>query len=128
MLLGNTRVKLAFDRDGRPISGESVEPDGSVTRFVSEPAWTPTADELKQLAGDWYSEEAQAKITFSVEGTSAFLVNKPVIRLALQPLYKDHFLTPGYVVWFTRDRAGKIERMHVGTGRMRDMFFERVKM
>lgn len=127
MLLGNTRVKVTFDKDGRPISGESVENDGSVTRFVAQAAWTPTADEMKQFAGDWYSEEGQSKITFAVEGNNAFIVSKPVIRLALQPVYKDHFVSQGFVIWFTRDRSGKIERMHAGTGRMRDMYFERVR-
>jgi len=126
MLLGNTRVKVTFDKDGRPVLGEIAEDNGSVTRLVHSAEWKPTADELKQLAGEWYSDEAQAKATFSIEDGKGFIVNKPVIRLSLQPLYKDHFLAGGYVIWFTRDRVGKIERMHVGTGRMRDMFFERV--
>ena len=82
---------------------------------------------MKQFAGEWYSEEAQAGVSFSIEDGKPAIVNKPVIRMALQPVYKDHFVTPGYIVWFTRDRAGKIERMHVGTGRMRDMWFDRVK-
>ena len=127
VLLGAARVKIGFGKDGRPTSAESVENDGSVTRFVAETEWKPTADEMKQFAGNWYSEEAQAGVSFSIEDGKPVIVNKPVIRMALQPVYKDHFVTPGYIVWFTRDRAGKIERMHVGTGRMRDMWFDRVK-
>ncbi|MFT3746622.1 MAG: serine hydrolase domain-containing protein [Pyrinomonadaceae bacterium] len=127
MLLGGTRVKVGFDKDGRPMSAESTENDGSITRFVAETEWKLTPDDIKQFAGDWYSEEAQAGVSFTIEGGKPFIVNKPVIRMALQPVYKDHFVTPGYIVWFTRDRSGKIERMHVGTGRMRDMWFERVK-
>jgi CubicO group peptidase (beta-lactamase class C family) len=127
LLLGNTRAKVAYGKDGRPISAEIAEDDGSVTRLVAESAWTPTADDLKQFTGEWFSDEAQAKVAFTVEGGKGFLVNKPVINLELKPLYKDHFLAGTYVVWFTRDRKGKVERMHVGAGRMRDMFFERVK-
>lgn len=33
----------------------------------------------------------------------------------------------GYVVWFTRDKNGKVNGMHVGAPRMRDMPFVRVK-
>jgi len=33
----------------------------------------------------------------------------------------------GYVVWFTRDKDGKVDSLHVGTSRMRDMPFVRVK-
>ena len=45
----------------------------------------------------------------------------------MQPLYKDHFTVQGYIVWFTRDKNGKINGMHVGASRMRDMPFVRVK-
>ena len=127
LLLGSTRAKVTYDKDGRPTSIEAVQNDGSLMRLVADTGWTPTADEMKRFSGEWYSDEAQAKVAFTVEGGKAYLVNKPVIRLEMQPLYRDHFIAGGYVVWFTRDRSGKIERMHVGTGRMRDMFFDRVK-
>ena len=39
----------------------------------------------------------------------------------------DHFAAQGYTVWFTRDQNGKINGMHVGASRMRDMLFVRVK-
>ncbi|MCW5955172.1 MAG: beta-lactamase family protein [Pyrinomonadaceae bacterium] len=126
-LIGGDEVKFTYDKDGRPIAGEGRGPSGVITRFVAEREWTPTAAELTEFVGEWYSDEAQAKVAFSIEDGKAFIVNKPVIRLPLQPLYKDHFLSQGYVIWFTRDQKGKIERMHVGAGRMRDMFFEPVR-
>jgi hypothetical protein len=43
------------------------------------------------------------------------------------PIYKDHFDAQGYVVWFTRDKNGKVDRLHAGASRMRDMPFVRVK-
>jgi len=45
----------------------------------------------------------------------------------VQPIYKDHFDVQGYVVWFTRDKNGKANAMHVGASRMRDMPLIRVK-
>jgi len=47
--------------------------------------------------------------------------------LPMQPLYKDHFISQGSVVWFTRDKDGKVNAMHVGAPRMRDMPFVRMK-
>jgi hypothetical protein len=49
------------------------------------------------------------------------------MSLPLQPVYKDHVAVQGYVVWFRRDKDGKVNGMHVGASRMRDMPFVRVK-
>ena len=124
-MMGNGRLTFTLDKTGKPITGQAIDPAGAVDRIVAESAWTPTAADLASFAGDWYSEEAQAKVSFKVENGKASIVNKPVIDLKLQPIYKDHFAGEGYVIWFTRNAKGKIVQMHVGTGRMRDMFFER---
>jgi hypothetical protein len=93
--------------------------------MVSE--WKPAAADLAEFTGDWHSEEAQATFTFAIEGDKAFIKQRPTTKLPLQPLYKDHFGTQGYVVWVTRDSSGKIDKLHVGGSRMRDMWFDRVK-
>ena len=126
LILGDT-VRFSYDKEGKPVSGEGRGPSGGIMRFVAEREWTPTAAELNEFAGEWYSDEAQAKFTFAVDGTKASIVQRPVLDLSLQPLYKDHFIGQGYVIWVTRDRKGKVDQLHVGTGRMRDMFFERAK-
>lgn len=137
--LGNTAFKPQADgsfvlgmssarfNDGSPMTAAITNPDGSVTRLTLVTGWKPTVAEVNEFAGDWYSEEAQAKVNFAVESDKGFIVIHPVAKLPLTPIYKDHFSTPGYVVWVTRDAKGKIKDMHVGTGRMRDMLFERVK-
>lgn len=119
-------AKLKF-KDGTPMTAEIANPDGSTNRLTQVVEWKPTAKELSEFAGEWYSEEAQAKASFVVENGKVFILNKPVIKLPLDPIYKDHFTGEGYVIWFTRNAKGKIERMHVGGGRMRDMFFERIR-
>ncbi|MBK6722575.1 MAG: beta-lactamase family protein [Acidobacteria bacterium] len=120
--MSNARFK-----DGSPMTAAITNPDGSVTRLTMVSEWKPTTAEMSEFAGDWHSEEAQARVNFLVEGDKSFIVIHPVAKLPLTPIYKDHFSTPGYVVWVTRDAKGKIKDMHVGTGRMRDMLFERVK-
>ena len=125
--IGNNQLRFTLDKDGKPVSAELVDPDGEVRRFTPERAWTPTPEDLASFKGDWFSEEAGARFTLAVEGDKAFIKQRPATRLEMQPLYKDHFDVEGYVVWFTRDKNGKVNGMHVGTSRMRDMPFLRVR-
>lgn len=118
--------KMTFT-DGSPISATIANPDGSVTRLTMVSEWKPTAADLSDFGGEWYSEEAQATITFAVEGDKSFITQRPSLKLPMQPLYKDHFGVQGYVVWATRNASGKIESLHVGGSRMRNMLFRRLK-
>ena len=124
---GGNQLKFTFDKDGKPVSAETVDSDGEVRRFAPEVEWKPTAAELASFAGDWVSEEAGAMISFVVEGDKAVLKQRPATILPMLPIYKDHFDAQGYVVWFTRDKNGKVDRLHAGASRMRDMPFVRVK-
>jgi len=124
---GGDQLKFTFDKDGKPVSAETVDSEGEVTRFVPEQEWTPTPADLASFKGDWFSEEAGARFTVAVEDGKAFIKQRPATSLPMQPLYKDHFGVPGYVLWFTRDNNGKVTGLHVGTARMRDMPFVRVK-
>jgi len=124
---GGNQLKFAFDGAGNPISAETVDSDKEVRRFVAEKVWTPTPEELASFKGDWFSEEAGASLSLVVDGDKAFLKQRPATSWPLLPLYKDHFDVLGYVAWFTRDKNGKVNGMHVGASRMRDMPFVRVK-
>ncbi|MDQ2856823.1 MAG: hypothetical protein M3R68_10875 [Acidobacteriota bacterium] len=120
-------MKFTFDQHGNPISAETVDSDKEVRRFVPEQVWTLTTEELVSFKGDWFGEEAGASLSFVLDGDKAFLKQRPATSLPLQPLYKDHFEVQANVVWFTRDKNGKVNGMHVGASRMRDMPFLRVK-
>jgi CubicO group peptidase (beta-lactamase class C family) len=125
--IGTGKLTFSFNKDGAPTSVETVSPDGEVSRFIAEKEWAPAAAELALFAGDWYSEEAEATISFAVEGDKAFIKQRPVTKFALRPLYKDHFTTQGYIIWASRDGSGKVDKLHVGVPRMRDMLFTRVR-
>lgn len=124
---GGNQLKFILDKDSKPVFAETVDSDGEVTRFVAETEWTPTPADLASFKGDWFSEEAGATLTVALEADKAFIKQRPSTSLQMQPLYKDHFSVQGYVVWFTRDKNGKVSGMHVGASRMRDMPFVRVK-
>ncbi|HJP92089.1 MAG TPA: serine hydrolase domain-containing protein [Pyrinomonadaceae bacterium] len=123
---GDNQLKFTFDKDGKPVSAEIVDSDGEVTRFVPEKEWTPTPADLASFRGDWFSEQAGATFTVAGDADTLFIKQRPATSLPMQPLYKDHFAVQGYVVWFTRDQNGKVNRLHVGASRMRDMPFVRV--
>lgn len=106
---------------------EIIDSDGEVRRFAPERQWTPTPADLAAIKGDWFSVEASATLTIAVDTGQPFIKQRPAMSLPMQPIYKDHFDVQGYVVWFTRDKTGKVNGMHVGASRMRDMPFERVK-
>ena len=125
--IGGSQLKFTFDRGGKLVSAEIIDSIGEVTRFIRELEWTPKVADLAPFAGDWFSEEAGATFTLAVEGDKAFIKQRPATSLPMQPLYKDHFSVQGFVVWFTHDSSGRIVVLHVGTSRMRDMPFARVK-
>jgi CubicO group peptidase (beta-lactamase class C family) len=124
---GGNQLRFTFDKEGKPVSAETVDSDGEVRRFVRETDWTPTPEDLASFKGDWFSEEAGATFTVAVDGGKLFIKQRPATSLGMQPIYKDHFDVQGYVVWFTREKNGKVNGMHVGASRMRDMPFVRVK-
>ncbi len=124
---GDSKLKITLDKDGKPVSAEFIDSDGEVSRFAPEQQWTPTPEQLASFQGDWFSEEAEARLTFAVEGDKSFIKQRPSTSLSMQPLYKDHFLVQGNIVWFTHDKNGKVDGMHVGTSRMRDMPFVKLK-
>ena len=123
---GGNQLKFTSDSDGKPMSAENIDSNREVTRFVPEREWTPTPADLASFKGDWFSEEAGATFTIAVDADKTFIKQRPTLSLLMQPLYKDHFAVQGYVVWFTRDKTGKVNSLHVGTSRMRDMPFVRV--
>jgi hypothetical protein len=125
-MLGDRRAKFIANKQGVFETMEIANTDGSMTRLLLEKEWKPAAADLNDFAGDWYSEEAQSRVSIKVENDNAFLILRPVARFQLKPVYKDGFSAQGYVFWFTRDKSGKVTEMHVGTGRMRDMLFTRL--
>jgi len=127
MILGANKLTFKYDTSGKPTSFEAAS-GGDVIRFTSQADWQPSVTELAEFSGEWYSDEAEAKIRFGAEGQNAVVSIKYAPRLELKPLYKDCFWDgSGQLVWFDRDAAGKVVGMHFGGGRMRDMPFVRVK-
>jgi CubicO group peptidase (beta-lactamase class C family) len=125
MMAGATKLTFKSDGAGKPVSFDATANNDTI-RFTSEAEWQPTAADLAAFACDWYSDDAEATVKLVADGSNAFLQIKNAPRIALRPLYKDCFTGSGLIVWFDRDASGKIMKMHIGEGRMRDMPFVRV--
>src|SRR5690606_9358862 len=88
--MGATVFKFTFDSTGLPVSGEANN-SGEVTRMTAHQVWQPSKDELSAITGDWYSDEADARITVALIDGKPFIRQRPTTRIPMQPLYKDHF-------------------------------------
>lgn len=128
LMIGSAKLTFKYDDSGKPVFFEARNANGDASRFTAEAEWQPTAADLAAFAGEWYSDDAEAKIRFIAEGSDAILIFKPSTRVTLQPIYKDLFVDQsGQLIWFDRDASGKAVEMHIGGSRMRDMPFQRVK-
>ncbi len=124
----NSFLTFEIDGDSKPKSFVFKRGD-DIDRYVAETEWTPTDKELAEFEGDWFSEESGATIKMIAVNSKLIGTQRPDTKLPFFPRYKDHFtLGPGTepIIWFTRDAAGKVTTLHVGSSRMRDMPFVRV--
>jgi CubicO group peptidase (beta-lactamase class C family) len=120
-----------------PLSGSSWRADGNGRIRVTDPFGTvdvyervakatPTVDQLRELAGPYVSDEAEATLTAAVEGQSLVLKRRPDTTLKLAPLYADAFSAPqlGLVV-FRRDASGRVSALSIVQDRVWDLRFTR---
>ena len=127
MMLGGAKLTFKNDAAGKPVSFDSTANNDTIG-YVVEAEWQPAVSDLAAFVGEWYAEDADAKVDFVAEGANAFLQFKNSPRTTLRPLYKDCFTDgSGQIFWFDRDASGKVVGMHIGGSRMRDMPFVRAK-
>ncbi len=127
MMAGANRLTFSSDGTGKFTSfGASANND--TIRYTAVAEWQPSAADLAKFNGEWFSDEAEAKVKFTADGQAAFISIKYSPPSNLKPLYKDCFTDgEGRLVWFDRDGSGNPMTMHIGAGRMRDMPFVRSK-
>lgn len=127
MMVGGTKVVFKNDGAGKPISFDATANNDTI-RFTAASEWKPVLADLTAFAGEWYSDDAEARVNVVIEDQKVYLLLKNSPRMEIKPLYKDAFTDgSGQMIWFDRDSAGKVVGMHIGGGRMRDMPFVRAK-
>jgi CubicO group peptidase (beta-lactamase class C family) len=87
--------------------------------------WQPTAAELQEYAGEYYSPDADAAFTVIIEGSALVLHRRPGVRMPLRPTARDTFAGIG-TIRFVRNGAGAIAQLSVQQPRVYDLRFDRL--
>jgi CubicO group peptidase (beta-lactamase class C family) len=86
----------------------------------------PSIDQLKEYAGNYYSEELDVTYKLFVKEDKLFCKYRYITEgFHLEPTLKDEFLLLGENVKFNRDNQGKISGFTVNTGRVQNIGFEK---
>lgn len=87
---------------------------------------TISAEQMRELEGEYYSPDAEVTLRVVVEGDSLFVLRRPADRLPLQPIEPDVFAAPSLGrVRFVRDESGRVTQLSVQQARVYDLRFDR---
>jgi CubicO group peptidase (beta-lactamase class C family) len=97
--------------------------------YVAERRWAPTREQLRAFEGSYPSEEIGVTYRVKVVGDSLTLSPHPASVQVLRPSYPDGFSTSGGAgaAWFTRDRRGRVNALHLSDSRMWDLVVPRAR-
>ena len=115
-------------------TGDTMDFDGGRARYVDEfgtvdvyervEPVTPSPDELRSYADEYYSDEIDATWKIVLEGNQLVIDRRPR-RLVLTPVYADTFSTPTGIVQFERTRDGRVTGLRFSQERVWNLRFTR---
>jgi CubicO group peptidase (beta-lactamase class C family) len=108
----NGKWMLKLTRNNRTDAFESVE------------AFAPTAQQLADFAGSYYSEELDTTYRLTVEDGRLTITDRNEQKIALTPTFRDAF-TGRFQSEFSRDVQGRVAGFVVHAGRIRHVKFVR---
>ncbi len=128
--LVGVEASLVFHRnaDGE-VEGLTLTQSGQkvhATR-LTDAEWEPTADDLADFAGRYFSEEIETFFTLSLEADSLVARQARLDDAKLTPGEEDTFQGGGFSWAFERDRNDRVIGFYLSNGRTRDVRFERVR-
>ena len=102
--------------------------DQPATRLAGDAPeeWAPTAEELADFAGRFYSEELETFYTFEVEEGALVMRQRRLGRVPLTAGEEDSFSGGGFSFAFERDEDGEVTGFRLSNVRTRDVGFGRV--
>jgi CubicO group peptidase (beta-lactamase class C family) len=113
---------------------DSNRPDMLVQRQGSKTATfrpikyvSPTASEMGELAGDYYSEELQTTYKIAVDGAKLVVKIKNSPKAVLYPTVRDEFRFLWNIVIFSRDPQYRVTGFSLNSGRVRGIGFVKRK-
>jgi hypothetical protein len=87
----------------------------------------PSAARLAELAGEYYSPDAEAGLTIVVEDGGLVARRRPAARLLLVPVSDDVFDSGLGRMTFIRDAGGRVTELSLRQARVYDLRFHRVQ-
>ena len=100
--------------------------DNHATRIEAE-GWGPTAADLADFAGRFFSDELETFYTLAVEDGTLVLHHRRLDRAELEPGEEDRFSGGNLSFAFERDRNGQVIGFYLSNVRTRDVRFGRVR-
>jgi hypothetical protein len=101
-------------------------PGQPAENFVAVETASPTAAQIAEFAGTYYSEELDATYRLAVENEKLTVRQKGQQPRALTPTTRDGFIGPGGGTFeFQRDAQGRVSGFLVQAGRIRGVAFAR---
>lgn len=101
--------------------------DGTSMQYDAVEPFAPTAEQQREFAGAFYSEEADVTYTiFEKEGKLTLRIGKWT-EMPIEPAFRDAFSMRMGQMIFERDGGGRVSSFSVQAGRVRNIRFTRVK-
>ena len=124
---GPSATRLEFV-EGAPVQVRIVYPDGDTVMYEPAAPADTSAAGLAAYAGEYRSDEAEATYTAAVAESGLVLRMRPDITIRLAPAYADAFSGPGgSIMRFIRGADGRVQAFTIGTDRVRELRFDRVR-
>ena len=99
-------LRIGFGNDGPLLSGETI----NATSYRRVDPFTPTAEQLRDYAGDYSSDEAAATYRVTTDSGRLRVALPQQAERTLEPTYADAFrLGNSTLIRFTRDARGRVD-------------------
>ena len=123
---------FVFDRnEGGEADGLTLNQSGQnhTTRLHDDEAaaWEPTAEDLADFEGRYFSNELETFYTLALEDETLVMHHRRLDDANLTPVAENAFTGGGLIYSFERRRSGDVIGFYVANGRTRDVRFGRVR-
>jgi hypothetical protein len=121
-MLRNNRIEI---QSGKSAKLSVITPQDT-TLFVAVETANLDEKAMNEYLGDYSSEEAEAKFSVRIKEGTLILYRAPKTEYPLTPTYKDGFISPAGIVYFERDKKGRISTLKFSVGRARNVEFKKI--
>jgi CubicO group peptidase (beta-lactamase class C family) len=120
----NEVVEFVLDGTTMTIREEA----GVAQQFRRVEPWTPTAQELRQFAGTYRSDELGERLKFEALGMELFARRRRWPERCVRPAYRDSFTDDIATYRFVRDRAGAVVAVVLALDRIYRLRYDRERV